>query len=94
MIRTLILAASAAALLVALPASAQSIRVPATGKTTAQLHSDITHAARRVCRMAVGEATFFHEEMERCVKQTVTATISKSGDPALAAAAKVELAQR
>lgn len=94
MIRTLTLAASAAALLVAIPASAQTARVPAAGKTAAQLHADIAVAARKVCRLAVGEATFFHQELDRCVKQTVSATVAKAGDPALAAAAKVELAQR
>ena len=95
MIRILTLsAAAAAALLIAAPSSAQSIVVPAAGKTTAQLHADISAAARKVCRMAIGEATFYQQELERCVKATVSDAVTKAGDPALAAAAKVELAQR
>lgn len=94
MIRTITLAAAAAALL-AMPAAAQvEVRVSAVGKSAAQLHADINAAARKVCRRAANGATFFHEELDRCVKQTVSETIAKSGDPALAEAAKFELAQR
>jgi len=94
MIRTLTLAASAAALLVAIPASAQSVTVAAAGKSAAQLHADIAVAARKVCRLSIDQATFYQQELDRCVKQTVAATVAKTGDAALAAAAKLQLAQR
>ena len=94
MIRILTLSAAAAALLIAAPSSAQSIRVSAVGKTPAQLTADISAAARKVCRMTIGEATFYQQELERCVKATVSDAVTKAGDPALAAAAKVQLAQR
>ena len=97
MIRTLTLAAIAAALvaaLVAAPAAAQSIRVPAAGKSPEQLHADIVKAARSVCRLATMGASFPNEEMNRCVKSTVTATVSQSGDPALAAVKTQRVAGR
>jgi len=94
MIRTLTLAATAITLVAAPALAANVVRVSAVGKTTAQLHADITVAARKVCRRAASGATFFHEEMDRCVKQTITETVAKSGDPALVAAVNLELAQR
>ena len=89
MIRALTLAASAAALLFAIPASAQSVRVPTADKTAAELHADIATAARKVCR-----ATIDQQELDRCVKLTVAETVAKTGNAALAAAAKLQLAQR
>ena len=93
MIRILTLAAVATALIAA-PASAKSIHISTAGKSAQQLHADITKAAFAVCRQATEGSTFPHEEMRRCVKQTVAVTIAQSGDPALAAAAKLQLAQR
>lgn len=57
MIRTLTLAA-VAAMLVAAPASAQSMRVAVVGKSTEQLHQDIAKAAKKVCTQAVVGASF------------------------------------
>ena len=95
MIRILTLAA-AAAVLIAAPASAQSIRVSTVGKTPEQLHTDITAAARKVCirELAMG-ATFPQEELARCVKATVAATVAQANDPELSeTVAKTRLAQR
>jgi len=86
MIRTLTLAAAAAALLAA-PAAAQSIRVSTAGKSTAQVHADVVKAAKSVCRQATIGATFPHEEMSRCVKWTVAQTIAQARSPELAALA-------
>lgn len=95
MIRTLTLAALAAALL-ASPAAAQSVRISTAGKTPEQLHADITAAARKVCLHQVSMGvTFPQEEMARCVKSTVASTVSQAKDPALTeVAAKIRLAQR
>ena len=95
MIRILTLAA-AAAVLVAAPASAQSIRVSTAGKTAEQLHSDIAAAAHKVCvrELAMG-VTFPQDELARCVKATVAATVTQAHDPALSeVVAKTRLAQR
>lgn len=93
MIRTLAFAAAAAALIAA-PAAAQSVRVPTAGKSPEQLHADIVRAAQSVCRSATMGASFPHEEMARCVKSTVAATVAKSGDPALAAVKPTRVASR
>jgi hypothetical protein len=44
-----LLTATAALALLAAPVSAQTIRIPVAGKTTAELHADIRTAAREVC---------------------------------------------
>lgn len=93
MIRTLTLAA-AAALLVAAPASAQSMRVAVTGKSPAQLHADITAAAAKVCRLASIGASFPRELYADCYKASVEKAVAKLGDPALANIAGIKLAQR
>lgn len=93
MIRTLTLAA-AAALLVAAPASAQSMRVSVAGKSPTQLHADITKAAVKVCRSASLGASFPRELYADCYKATVEKTVAKLGDPALANIAGLKLAQR
>lgn len=93
MIRTLTLAA-AAAMLLAAPAGAQSMRVATVGKTPVQLHADITAAAKSVCRLAVVGATFPREMYASCYKAAVKDAVAKAGDPALAAVAAIKLAAR
>ncbi|MGC3971909.1 MAG: hypothetical protein QM775_32570 [Pirellulales bacterium] len=93
MIRILTVAA-AAAMLVAAPASAQSMKVAVTGKTTEQLHIDIAKAAKKVCNQAVVGASFPREMYAACYKATVEAAVTKANDPALAAAAGITLASR
>jgi gas vesicle protein len=92
MIRILTVAAVAA--LIAAPASAQSVRVPVAGKTTEQLHADITKAAKKVCSMAVVGASFPREMYASCFKHAVADAVAKANDPALANAAGVKLAAR
>jgi len=93
MIRTLTLAA-AAAMLIAAPASAQSMRVAVAGKSTEQLHADIAKAAKSVCNLATVGASFPREMYASCYKAAIADAVAKMGDPALAAAAGLKLAQR
>jgi len=93
MIRTLTIAA-AAAMLVAAPASAQSMKVAVAGKTTEQLHADIAKAAKKVCSQAVVGASFPREMYASCFKHAVADAVSRANDPALAAAAGITLASR
>ncbi len=93
MTRTLILALAASTLFVG-SASAQSVRVTVTGKTTTQLHADISKAAEKVCRQAVVGASFPIDMYRSCYNHAVRDAVTKAGDPALASAAGVKLAQR
>lgn len=93
MIRILTVAA-AAAMLIAAPASAQSMKVAVAGKTTPQLHADIAAAAKKVCNRAVVGASFPREMFASCYKAAVADAVAKSNDPALAAAAGMTLASR
>lgn len=93
MIRTLTIAATAA-MLIAAPASAQSMKVAVAGKTTEQLHSDIAKAAKKVCSQSVVGSSFSREVYVSCFKRAVADAIKASNDPALAAAAGVKLASR
>ena len=92
MIRILTLAATA--VLMAAPASAQSLRVSTAGKTPAQLHIDITKAARTVCNLATLGATFPREMYAACYKAAVDNVVTQAADPALTAVAAIKLAQR
>jgi hypothetical protein len=93
MIRILTIAA-AATMLVAVPASAQSMRVAVAGKSTEQLHTDISKAAKKVCMQAVVGASFPREMYASCYKAAVADAVTKANDPALAAAAGLKLASR
>ena len=94
MIRILTLATAAAAL-IAMPASAESIRIATAGKSPTQLHAEIKAAATKLCDRAIGTATFPQEERARCMKETIGATVAQAQDPALTEiAAKFRLAQR
>ena len=96
MIRFLTLAAVAAVLVASPAAAAESVRVSTVGKTPEQLHADIAVAARKVClRQIDSGSTFPHDELARCVKSTVAATVVQAKDPALTeVAAKIRIAQR
>ncbi|MBI1196353.1 MAG: hypothetical protein GC203_00655 [Phenylobacterium sp.] len=89
-----ILTAAAVAALIAAPASAESVRISTVGKSTEQLHADIAKAAKKVCVHATTNATFPHEELAACMKATVAEAVAQTGDPELAAAAGIKLAQR
>lgn len=82
MIRVLTVAAVAA--LIAAPASAQSMRVATTGKSSEQLQADILKAAKTVCARATVGASFPREMMSACMKATVEHAVAQTNDPALA----------
>lgn len=92
MIRLFAIAAVAA--LIAAPASAQSMRIATNGKSTEQLHVDITKAAKKVCNQAVVGASFPREMFASCYKHAVADAVSRANDPALATVAGIKLAQR
>ena len=92
MIRIVTLAALAA--LVALPASAQTIRVATAGKTTAQLHKDIASAARQICREELYGANTSVGVIEACVRVVVDATLADPQNAAIASLKPVRMAQR
>jgi hypothetical protein len=89
-----ILSAAAAAALIAAPASAQSVRIDTTGKSPAQLHAEITLAAKRVCNLAIIGASFPQQMYDSCYRHAVADAVAKTGDAALANLAGVKLAQR
>ena len=86
MIRLITLAAAAA--LVALPASAQSIRVSTAGKSVEQIRLEVLKAAKSLCARETVGASFPIEEMRACVKGTVRTTLAQSSDPALQLASR------
>jgi hypothetical protein len=82
MIRTLSLAA-AAATLIALPASAQSIRVSPVGKSDAQVKAEVFKAARAVCLHQVPFPSFpLVTEYRACVDDTTRNALADESDPA------------
>lgn len=91
MIRIITVAAAAA--LIAAPASAQSLRVPTTGKSAEQLHAEIVKAAKAVCARATMGASFPREMKASCIKASVAHAVAQTGNPALAAM-PAELAAR
>ena len=84
--RIVILAAATA--LIALPASAQSIRISTAGKSPEQVRTEVFKAASKLCAHEVYGASFPIDEMRACVSQTVRVTLAQSSDP------QVKLAQR
>lgn len=79
---------AAAAALVALPASAESIRISTVGKTPQQVRNEVFKAAYRLCTFETIGATFRVDEMRACVDSTTRATFAQS--PEL----KLKFAQR
>ena len=92
MIRIVTVAALAA--FVALPASAESIRVPTAGKTPAQLQKDIASAARQICREELHGASTSVGVVEACVRIVVEATLADPQNATIASLKPVKLAQR
>ena len=86
MIRIVSLAAAAA--LIALPASAQSIRISTTGKSVEQVKMEVAKAAKSLCARETVGASFPVDEMRACVKNTMRATFAQSDNPALRLASR------
>ena len=86
MIRIVTLAAAAA--LVALPASAHSIRISTLGKSVDQVKLEVAKAARSLCYRETVGASFQAEEMRACMKTTIRKTLAQSSDPALQLASR------
>jgi len=84
--RIVILAAAAA--LIALPASAESIRISTVGKSPEQVRNEVFKAAYRLCAFETIGATFRVDEMRACVDATTRATFAQA--PEL----KLKFAQR
>ena len=82
-----ILILTAAAAVIALPASAQSIRVSTAGKSAEQVRTEVFLAARKLCS---SETAFsYHPEVTwACVDRTVRATLAQSQDPNLRVASR------
>ena len=80
MIRTLAALSILAAAAVAAPASAESLTVSLTGKSTAERFAAIHAAAQKVC---VFPNDPFRQVDGECVFDTVHNTLAKIGDPAL-----------
>jgi ABC-type proline/glycine betaine transport system substrate-binding protein len=85
MTRMLILAAAAAAL--ALPASAQSIRISTAGKTPEQVRTEVVKAASKLCALETYGASFPIDEMRACVAATTRSTLAQAADPKVRLAA-------
>jgi hypothetical protein len=86
MIRFISIAAAAA--LIALPASAQSIRISTAGKSVEQVKAEVFKAAKTLCARETLGASFPAEEMRACMKGTLRATFAQSSDPALQLASR------
>ena len=85
MIRTIALAASAAALFAAAPAGAAEIHIQTQGKAPAALRAEIVKAASTVCWQDVrGEslATYLYAS---CVRASVNDAVGKLNNPELVA---------
>jgi hypothetical protein len=76
MIRSIVLSAVAAITLAA-PAHAQSIRVAIAGKSDAQVQADVSRAVRAVCFKATRSETLIMDAYGRCVKATTASTMTK-----------------
>ena len=83
MIRTLAIAALAAATLCAAPASAESITISTVGKTPLQVKAEVLRAARTLCDWEARSTLFYAEDSRACVAETVRTALVDSHDPAL-----------
>jgi hypothetical protein len=77
--RIVILAAAAA--LIALPASAESIRVSTTGKTPQTVRAEVFQAARKVCQEEIPGYAYRIDAARACIDSTVRMTLAQSSDP-------------
>lgn len=85
MTRIVILAAAAA--LLALPASAESIRIATAGKSADQLRAEVFKAAQRLCALETFGASYPIDEMRACVAATTRTTLAQMPDPKVRLAA-------
>lgn len=92
MVRIIALAAVAAA--IAVPASAQEIRVSLASKSADQIEADITAAARSVCLKATASESFRFQAFNTCVKDTVKVSLAKAYGTDVAAVDGSKLLQR
>ena len=74
--RIVILAAAAA--LIALPASAESIRISTVGKSPEQVRAEVVKAASKLCWMETLTATFRADEARACIASTTRATFAQA----------------
>jgi sirohydrochlorin ferrochelatase len=74
---------AAAAALIALPASAQSIHISTIGKSPAQVRAEVHKAATRLCEQQADGSTIWVDEMRACVDNTTRDTLAQSNDPNL-----------
>jgi hypothetical protein len=81
MIRIVTLAAATA--LIALPVSAQSVRVSTVGKSPEQVRAEVFKVARGLCAREVVGASFPVDQLRACVDGTMRATLAQVNDPAL-----------
>jgi curli biogenesis system outer membrane secretion channel CsgG len=84
--RIVILAAAAA--LIALPASAQAIRVSTEGKSAQQVRNEVYQAARKLCSNEVAGYSYRVDEARACLDHTVRATLAQSHDPSVRVASR------
>ena len=87
---------AAAAVLFAQPtgASAGELRISTSGKSAAQVHSEVVEAASKVCRAATRGDLLAHYVYDACLRRTVRASVVKIGDVELAAYHAQQLASR
>ena len=78
--RIVILAAAAAAL-IALPASTETIRVSTAGKTPQQVRAEVFQAARKLCQDEVPGYAYRIDAARACIDNTVRVTLAQSSDP-------------
>ena len=84
----IVILAAAAATLIALPASAETIRVSTAGKTPTQVRAEVFQAARKVCQAEVPGYAYRIEEARACVDHTVRVTLAQSSDPGVRLASR------
>ena len=76
MIRLIALSA-VAVMAIAAPAQAGSIKVPLTGKSSAQIEADVTKAAKSVCFRETRSETLALDAYGRCVKATMKTAMNQ-----------------
>jgi hypothetical protein len=72
---------AAAAALIALPASAQSIRLSTAGKSPAQVREEVFKAATKLCGAQADGSLISTDEMRACVDGTTRATLDPAAAP-------------
>ena len=85
MIRSIVLAASAIALLAAAPASAAEVRVKLAGRSAAEVRADIVKAASTVCWQDVRGEALAGYLYPACIRASVNDAVAKINNPALTA---------